>query len=272
MISTKMLMKAEHFFIKARILIRQAILSAELADAEFVPYVQPVYKADAIVGGEVLLRVLKDGVFHSPEKYLSAMESCDVINDVTCSLLSGVKSFFEEYVGALPNGFYLSFNICARQLNSPKVIEAVADFNKTFEGRIALVLQIVERGTMNFDDFALECMQHLTTSGVRFAIDDFGSGSSCLKYIEHVGFSTVKIDKSLTISKNNSLIYPTVLDAIISLSQKLNIQIIAEGVESLEQLSLLENRGLRLFQGYFFSKPVSMSMFASKLNQRKSNI
>lgn len=108
MISTKMLMKAERFFIKARTLIRETILSAELTGAEFVPYVQPVYKDDVIVGGEVLLRILKDGVLLSSEKYLSAMESCEVINDVTCSLLSGVKSFFEGYRGALPNDFYLS--------------------------------------------------------------------------------------------------------------------------------------------------------------------
>ncbi|MFZ5271568.1 EAL domain-containing protein [Enterobacter asburiae] len=264
MISTKMLMKAERFFIKARTLIRETILSAELTGAEFVPYVQPVYKDDVIVGGEVLLRVLKDGVFHSSEKYLSAMESCEVINDVTCTLLSGVKSFFEGYRGALPNDFYLSFNICARQLNASRVIEAVTDFNDTFEGRIAVVLEIVERGTMDFDDFALESMQQLTASGVRFAIDDFGSGSSCLKYIEHAGFSTIKIDRCLTVISNGSLVYSTVLDAILLLSKSLGIQIIAEGVETKEQYQLLKEKGVLTFQGYLFSRPVCIEHFANK--------
>ncbi|HGN8724081.1 TPA: EAL domain-containing protein [Enterobacter bugandensis] len=262
MISTKVLMKAERFFIKARTLIRETILSAELSGAEFVPYVQPVYKDDVIVGGEVLLRVLKDGVLHTPEKYLSAMESCEVINDVTCSLLSGVKSFFEGYVGALPNDFYLSFNICAKQLNAPKVIEAVTEFNETFEGRIAVVLEIVERGTMNFDDFALESMQQLTASGVRFAIDDFGSGSSCLKYIEHAGFSTIKIDRCLTVISNGSLVYSTVLDAILMLSKSLGIQLIAEGVETEEQYLLLKEKGVFTCQGYLFSRPVCIQHFA----------
>ncbi|RTP89390.1 EAL domain-containing protein [Enterobacter asburiae] len=264
MISTKMLMKAERFFIKARTLIRETILTAELTDAEFVPYVQPVYKDDVIVGGEVLLRVLKDGVLHSPEKYLSAMESCEIINDVTCSLLSGVKSYFEGYVGDLPNDFYLSFNICARQLNAPRVIEAVTDFNKTFEGCIAVVLEIVERGTMNFDDFALESMQQLTASGVRFAIDDFGSGSSCLKYIEHAGFSTIKIDRCLTVISNGSLVYSTVLDAILMLSKSLGIQLIAEGVETEEQYQLLKEKGVLTCQGYLFSRPVCIEHFAIK--------
>lgn len=265
MISTKMLMKAERFFIKARTVIRETILSAELTNAEFVPFIQPVCKGDKIVGGEVLLRVLKDGIYQSPEKYLSAMESCEVINDVTCSLMSDVKTFFEGYEGTLPDDFYLSFNICARQLNSSRVIEAVTDFKKTFDGRISVTLEIVERGTMNLDDFALEAMQQLTESGVRFAIDDFGSGSSCLKYIEHAGFSTIKIDKCLTIASNGSLIYSAVIDSIITLAERLQIHVIAEGIENKEQLSLLKDRGVDIFQGYLFSKPVSMHEFCTHI-------
>ena len=261
MISTKMLIKAERFFIKARRLIRETILSAELTGAEFVPFIQPVCKGDKIVGGEVLLRVLKDGIYQSPEKYLSAMESCEVINDVTCSLMSDVKTFFEGYEGTLPDGFYLSFNICARQLNSSRVIEAVTDFKKVFDGRIAVTLEIVERGTMNLDDFALDAMQQLTESGVRFAIDDFGSGSSCLRYIDQGGFSTIKIDKCLTIYCDGKLAYSKVIDAIISLSDRLNMKVIAEGVETKEQLILLEEKGINEFQGYFFSRPISLTEF-----------
>lgn len=265
MISTKMLMKAERFFIKARTLIREAILSAELTGAEFVPYVQPVYKAEKIVGGEVLLRVFKDGVLHSPEKYLSAMESCEVINDVTCSLVSEVTSFFEGYTGTLPNDFYISFNICARQLNSSRVIEAVTDFHKKFEGQISLVLEIVERGTAALNDFSLETMQHLTDTGVQFAIDDFGSGSSCIKYVEHVGFSKIKLDKCLTIACEGSLVYPSIIDAIISLSHKLGIQVIAEGVETWEQLNLLNAKGIKVYQGYILSRPMSLNEFCQKI-------
>lgn len=265
MISTKMLMKAERFFIKARTLIRETILSAELTGAEFVPYVQPVYKDDVIVGGEVLLRVLKDGVLHTPEKYLSAMESCEVINDVTCSLLSGVKNFFEGYAGALPDDFYLSFNICARQLNSPRVIEAVTGFHKNFEGKISLVLEIVERGTLALNDFSLETIQHLTDTGVQFAIDDFGSGSSCIKYVEHVGFSIIKLDKCLTLTCEGSLVYPSIIDAITSLSHKLGIQVIAEGVETREQLNLLNAKGIQAYQGYLLSRPMNLNDFCQRI-------
>ncbi|MCU6154367.1 EAL domain-containing protein [Enterobacter hormaechei] len=265
MISTSMLRTAERFFSRASERIRATILSAELAGAKFVPFIQPVYKGDRIAGGEVLLRVLKKGAYLSPEKYLSAMESCDAINDVTCSLLASVETFFRGYDDPLPEDFCLSFNICARQIKAPEVMDAVMRFQRVFEGRIRIVLEIVERGTLVLDNFALKTLQQLTGAGVRFAIDDFGSGSSCLKYIEHTGFSTIKLDKDLTVVSNGSLIYSAVIDSVIMLSERLQIQIVAEGVENHEQLSLLKDKGVHLFQGYLFSKPVSMRDFCKHI-------
>lgn len=265
MLSTTMLSKAERLFNKACERIRATILSAELADTEFVPFIQPVFNGGRISGGEVLLRVLKNGIYRSPERYLSAMESCEVINDVICSLFSGVETFFRGYDGPFPDDFYLSFNICARQINAPDVTEAVMRFNRKFKGRIGVVLEIVERGTMDLDDFALETMQQLTDAGVQFAIDDFGNGSSSLKYIEHVGFSMIKIDKCLTVASNGSLIYSAVIDSILMLSERLKIQVVAEGIENNEQLLLLKDKGVSYFQGYFFSKPVTMREFCMKI-------
>ncbi|POT58083.1 hypothetical protein C3432_09175 [Citrobacter amalonaticus] len=244
--------------------IRKSILACELAGAEFVPFIQPVYQSSSLVGCEVLMRVKKNGILHSPEKYLSAIESGDIVNDVTCSLLEKVKAHFAPCAQSLPEGFYFSFNICAYQLNSPRTIKAVKNFSAHFGQRITVVLEIVERGTTEFDDFAQEVMQGLIRSGVRFSIDDFGSGSSGLKYIEHSGFSTIKIDKCLTVASNGSLVYSSVIDAIMTLSEKLDIQIIAEGVESDEQLRLLKNKGVNTFQGYLFSRPVSMEVFSEK--------
>ncbi|WP_262810490.1 EAL domain-containing protein [Enterobacter quasiroggenkampii] len=264
MTGTRLLRKAERFFSNLCAIIRERILSAELAGAEFVPHIQPICRDDKVVGGEVLLRVLKKGVLRTPEKYLALMEPAGVINDVTCSLLASVREEFEDYRGTLPDDFYLSFNICAHQLNSPQVIRAVADFNEVFRGRIGVVLEIVERGTLDLDDFALDAMHQLTEAGVQFAIDDFGSGSASLKYIEHAGFTTVKIDRCLTVISNGSLVYSAVLDSISHLSQALGIQIIAEGIETEEQFMLLKRKGIRLFQGYHFSRPESIARFVEK--------
>jgi EAL domain-containing protein (putative c-di-GMP-specific phosphodiesterase class I) len=118
---------------------------------------------------------------------------------------------------------------------------------------------------MVLDDFALDTLQQLSEERVRFAIDDFGSGSSCLKYIEHMGFSTIKIDRCLTVASNGSLIYSAVIDSIIALSGRLKIEVVAEGVENSEQLSLLKDKGVHIFQGYLFSRPVTMRECCTKI-------
>lgn len=259
------MMKIEYLFSSWYTTVRNKIVSEQLTGAEFIPFIQPIYQNQNLAGGEVLLRVKKNGTLYTPESYLSVLESGDVINDVTCGLLRSVKEHFTLYMNILPEGFFFSFNICPKQLNSPQVIEAVKEFNAHFRGRISVTLEIVERGTMVLDDFAIETMQQLTDAGVRFAIDDFGNGSSCLKYIEHTGFSTIKIDKCLTVASNGSLIYSAIIDSIVSLAERLHIQIVAEGIGNNEQLSLLHEKGIHVFQGFLFSKPVSMHEFCARI-------
>lgn len=259
----KILMKIERLFSSWHAAVRNRIVAAQLNEAEFIPYIQPIYRSDELIGGEVLLRIKKKGILYTPESYISLIESSEAINDVTCELLKSVKNHFTPYIELLPEGFYLSFNICTKQLNSLRVTKAVIDFNEFFAGKAGVTLEIVERGTIEFDDFALETMQGLTDAGVRFAIDDFGHGSSCLKYIEHTGFSTIKIDKCLTVACNGALVYSAVIDSIVALSASLKINVIAEGIENNEQLELLKCKGVNLFQGYLFSKPLSMRAFCS---------
>lgn len=264
MANIRMLRKAERVICRLLRSVRKSILNSKLAGAEFVPFIQPVYQSGELAGCEVLLRVKKNGVLYSPEPYLPSIESGAVCNDVTLELLEKVKTHFTLHIDSLPKGFYFSFNICAQQLNSPGIVKAVKEFNMNFGKDIRVVLEIVERGTAEFDDFALDAMQDLVASGVSFSIDDYGSGSSCLKYIEHTGFSTIKIDKCLTVVCNHQLVYPSVIDAIMSFSERLNIHVIAEGVETNEQFKLLEMKGINTFQGYLFSGPVSMDLFVCK--------
>lgn len=259
----KILMKFERLFRSLYAAVRNWVVSAQLSRAEFIPYIQPIYRSDELIGGEVLLRIKKKGVVYTPESYISLIESGEIINDVTCELLKSVESHVTPYMEMLPEGFYFSFNICAKQLSSPRVTKAIVSFNESFRGKAGVILEIVERGTMEFDDFALETMQDLTAAGVRFAIDDFGNGSSSLKYIEHTGFTTIKIDKCLTVACNGVLVYSAVIDSIVSLSERLKINVIAEGIENNEQQELLKSKGVIFFQGYLFSKPLSMQAFSS---------
>lgn len=261
MMKTKVLQKAESLVCRMLSRVKKMRLERELLNCEFVPFIQPIYRHHELVGCEVLLRVKKDGVYHLPGKYLKELETSKVINDVTCELMEKVKVYFTGHMASLPEGFYFSFNICAKQLNVAKVVRAIHHFSEHFKGHASLVLEIIERGTVEFDEFALDTMDELVQKGIRFAIDDFGSGSSCLKYVEHVGFCMLKIDKSLTVISDGKLVYSSVIDAIKTISHQLQMQVIAEGVETHEQLTLLQDKGIENFQGYHFSRAITMHDF-----------
>lgn len=240
-------------------IIKRKLISLELTNAELVPFVQPIFCGQSLVGCEVLLRIKKEGVYYSPESKIAEVEETELINKITCDLFAGVREHFSSHRHTLPDKFQFSFNICAHQMKSQSVINAVSEFNNHFKGYAELSLEIVERGIVHFDDLALGEMDKLVSEGVKFSIDDFGSGSASLKYLDHAGFSTVKIDKSMTIMYEGVLVYADIIESIVLLSRKLNVQVVAEGVESVEQFKLLQFAGVKYFQGYWFSKPVAMN-------------
>lgn len=90
----KILMKIESIFSSWHTAVRNKVVSAQLSEAEFIPYIQPIYNSRELIGGEVLLRVKKKGILYTPESYISLMESGEIINDVTCELLESVKNHF----------------------------------------------------------------------------------------------------------------------------------------------------------------------------------
>lgn len=244
-------------------IIRKRHVNNFVETAEFLPFLQPIFNAggDTVVGCEVLLRVKTDEGHKSPVAYIKELEKSEHINNITGQLMKDVAKYFLLEKIALPEGFYFSFNIYAPQLSSPKLVRDVLSFNEALTGKARLVLEIVERGTLRLDEETMEVMEELMSRGISFAIDDFGAGTSSLKYIEHVGFSTIKIDRELTLSSGDSLIYQKVINAIMALSTQLGLSVTAEGVENSVQLELLHKAGVNSMQGYYLAKPMEMPKF-----------
>ncbi|WPU21966.1 EAL domain-containing protein [Cedecea neteri] len=233
-----------------------------LKDAEFLPFIQPIFTHDnKLTGGEVLLRVNKDGHIHSPVSFIGALEKTDLMNSIVINLIQKVGKQFYCKKEQLPGDFYFSFNITASQLFEASVLNEVKKFCADFDGYATIVLEIVEREPLILDDEMLDVIEGLIAHGVRFAIDDFGSGTSSLKYLEHVGFSIIKLDKTLTVSNKDELVYKNVIKAMVALSHSLNIKLIAEGVETNCQQELLEQEGVDSMQGYHLAKPMGATDF-----------
>lgn len=261
----RVLETALHFINTAIVTVKTKEIRKELAEAEFIPFVQPIFTHEQkLTGCEVLLRIKKEGNFYSPHRYIEVIEQSEMINNIMISLLHTVGCEFSQYKDHLPEGFYFSFNITASQLRNETVIAEIINLCLSFQEKAGIILEIVERDHLVLDDDMLHILDSLMSDGVMFAIDDFGTGTSSLKYLEHVGFSFIKLDKTLTVVSKDELIYKNVIKAIVALSNSLNIKLIAEGVENNTQLHLLEREGIDAMQGFFLDKPMNIDDFKCK--------
>jgi EAL domain-containing protein (putative c-di-GMP-specific phosphodiesterase class I) len=134
-----------------------------------------------------------------------------------------------------------------------------------------LELEITETGLMHDLEDAVRKLGQLSRLGVSIAIDDFGTGYSSLKKLKDFPVTTVKIDKSFLENLNYSRKSSTIINAIIGLAHDLGFQVVAEGVETLEQLDFLQQAGCDIYQGYLFDKPLEPELFTgteAKLSYR----
>ncbi len=119
-----------------------------------------------------------------------------------------------------------------------------------------LEVELTESALMNDPDEAIEIMQSLRAAGVRIAVDDFGTGYSSLSYLSRLPIDTLKIDRSFVMQADHSANGRVVCETIIGLGRNLHLQVVAEGIETPEQLAYLRLQGCYAGQGYHFCRPV----------------
>ena len=156
----------------------------------------------------------------------------------------------------------VSVNVSARQFHQDDFVEQVmTEIRRTGAPSHRLQLELTESMLVSNVESTIEKMHLLKDLGIRFSLDDFGTGFSSLSYLKRLPLDELKIDKSfvrdLLIDKNDLTIAATV----IALAKSLELGVIAEGVETAEQRDVLERLGCSCFQGYLFSKPVPIDEF-----------
>lgn len=162
----------------------------------------------------------------------------------------------------------VSVNVSALQFDQPNFVEMV---NKILEDidmdPSYLELEITETNAMDRVDEKLEKMESLKSMGVRISIDDFGTGYSSLAYFTRFPIDTLKIDRSFINDMLNDENAKTIVTTIINLAKTIKIKIIAEGVETVEQLEYLKQKGCDKIQGYYFSRPVAPDLIREMLKE-----
>ena len=233
---------------------------------EFDLHFQPQFETlnpDRIVGFEALLRwnSLKLGEISS-NIFIPIAERIGVVSKLGEWIL---KKSCEQYVAWIRDGLVnqnitLSVNISAHQLYKENFVDFVKDIlDQTGMPANQLELELTETAIINDQLYAIEIMQSLNDIGVHTIIDDFGSGYTSLSYLTSLPIFGIKIDKSfidtMLENKNNAII----IQSLIDLAHKINLIVVAEGVEDINQLNYLKEIGCDYIQGYYLSKPLDVA-------------
>jgi len=162
----------------------------------------------------------------------------------------------------------VAVNISTRQINDDNFINLISDVLKqhNLDGKY-LELEITEKSLLKNTDLIMQKIEKVREMGVKFSIDDFGIGYSSMNTLKELKIDKIKIDeefiKDITTNKNNRAITA----AIIALAHNLNIEVVAEGVETTEQVNILKKLGCNIVQGYLFSVPVTINNFEDSLKK-----
>jgi len=211
-----------------------------------------------IIGYEALIRwQLEDGVLVSPGQFIPVAEETGLITEIGKWVFRAVC---EQTITWRRAGFAfgrVSINISGRQFNERNFVPCIAELlRETGANAEDLELEITESWLMEDPERSADVLAALREMGFHLSIDDFGVAYSSMNYLRRFPVNTIKIDQSFTreiLSDKDSM---AIVEAIIGMGHNLNLKILAEGVETREQLVQLAKAGCDEVQGFYFSKPV----------------
>jgi len=245
-------------------------LSRAVERAELFLEYQPIVALETgrIAGFEALLRWQHPTLgMVAPPDFITVAEATGAIVPIGEWVLEESCRQTREWQKSCPQNppLYISVNLSVKQFTQPNLVEqvAIALHNAGLDPS-GLKLEITESMLMSADS-AIRMLSQLHALGVGISIDDFGTGYSSLSYLHRLPISNLKIDRSFVISMSANRESFEIVRTIITLAQSLNLTIVAEGIETNEQLQMLRDLNCQYGQGHFFSKALKVEWAASLL-------
>lgn len=220
------------------------------------------------IGAEALLRWTHpvQGMV-SPAKFIPLAEESSLILDMGCWVLETACKQLNAWADQdLTRNLTLAVNVSAKQFRQTDFVDKVASILRKFEADPSrLKLELTESVVLNDVSDVVAKMHALKALGLSLSLDDFGTGYSSLSYLKTLPLDQIKIDQSfvrdITTDPNDAVMVKSIID----MAQNFRLNVIAEGVETDSQLEFLKQNGCMAYQGYLFSKPVSIEQFEALL-------
>jgi diguanylate cyclase (GGDEF)-like protein/PAS domain S-box-containing protein len=233
---------------------------------------QPVIESDTmtIVGMEALLRWNhpERGLI-APDQFIGIAEQRGLILPIGDWVIGeaclAVRRFHDK---GLPH-FRVAVNLSARQFRDPSLLATVESaLGAAGVSAHSLELEITETAAMEDVDLTMSTLADLRRLGVTIAIDDFGTGHSSLSYLKRFPIDALKIDKGFVFDLPDTFEDAAIVSSVIQLGNGLGLRVVAEGVETRDQLDFLFEAGCRELQGYYFSHPVPLADIETMLDRQ----
>jgi sensor c-di-GMP phosphodiesterase-like protein len=242
-----------------------AEIERALRAGELVPYFQPIVDITTgrLRGAEVLVRWRKaDGSLVLPGMFIPLLESGGLIIEMTRGLMRRARDEIGAAYGSRPH-LKIGFNLAAAHFADETVVRDVRAIFENSPIRLdQVVLEVTERQPLESLTETRRIIAALQGLGVGIAIDDVGSGHSGLSYMLKLGVDTIKIDKIFIDAIGTDRNSATIIETLIELARNLRMEIVAEGVESFEQVVFLRELGIRAAQCCVFAPPLPASSFS----------
>lgn len=229
------------------------LLQKGMSRKEFIPYYQPIIdcRSGDVIGQEMLVRWRRfDGELVQPNQFIPYAEDSGLILPITDLLLEQVYHDLSHLKG------WVSINIVAQHLESGLLSQWFSSHPEPQVKRIAF--ELTERKPITQFELALAEIKTVLPLCHDFKLDDFGTGFGGFSYLQRLGINSIKIDKMFIDTIGTKDLKGAVLDAIIAFGHESNMEMVAEGVETQEQVEYLAAKGVFQHQGYFYSKPLPL--------------
>ncbi len=241
---------------------------AALENGEFKVFLQPKFSVheDKLIGAEALVRWIQaDGSMIYPNDFVPLFERNGFIVELDKHILENVCMTIQKWMSMGFGAITVSVNCSRLNLVTPYFVEGIVAITDKYNVPHEYIeIELTESAAFGNEHSIQELFARLREHGFKISIDDFGSGYSSLGMLKNLHVDTLKMDRSFFVDGKSARRDDMLIDGVVKLAHNLGMYVVAEGIETKEQIELLRSMNCDAVQGYFYAKPMPISEFEQK--------